>query len=179
VRYHQRRSIRLPRYDYRDGGAYFVTICTAARDCILAEPCIADAILKTWRAVGKYARAASGDEFVVMPNHVHGIIWLDPPDRSPPEQPPSRLRMSSTTGHPIVEPGSLGAIVRAFKSATTKRVNASRGTPGLKIWQRGYHETIIRSENHLRHVRQYIRDNPRKWDEDPNNPKNVRPSPPT
>jgi hypothetical protein len=92
---HNRRSIRLRGYDYRRYGAYFVTTCTAQRACILEDEDVRDAILMTWRAAGKYARAATGDEFVVMPNHVHGIVWLRPRGLGPGDHAePSRFRVS-------------------------------------------------------------------------------------
>jgi putative transposase len=168
---HNRRSIRLRGYDYRRYGAYFVTICTAQRACILEDEYIRDAILMTWRAVGKYARAATGDEFVVMPNHVHGIVWLRPRGPGPSDHAePSRFRVSRERGHPIVEAGSLGAIVRAFKSAAAKRVNSLRDTPKTPVWQRGYHERIVRDEGELGRIRD--RNNSLKWAEDRNNPAN-------
>lgn len=69
-------------------------------------------------------------------------------------------------------PGSLGAVVRAFKSAATKRVNRLRGTSGAPVWQNRYHETIIRNELHLLAAQQYIADNPRRWIEDPYHSRN-------
>jgi hypothetical protein len=70
----------------------------------------------------------------------------------------------------MVTPGSLGAIVRAYKSAVARRINRLRETPGMAVWQRGYHERVIRSERHLDAVRAYILDNPRRWNEDQLNP---------
>jgi hypothetical protein len=62
--------------------------------------------------------------------------------------------------------GSLGTVVGAFKSAVTRRINQHRGTPGASVWQRNYHDRIIRNERHLHAARRYIRDNPAKWHED-------------
>jgi hypothetical protein len=67
------------------------------------------------------------------------------------------------------EPNSLGAAVRSLKSASTRAINRARKTPSLPVWQRGYHERIIRSERELTAVRQYILDNPKRWQDDPNN----------
>jgi REP element-mobilizing transposase RayT len=197
-RTHHRRSIRLPGWDYRSGGAYFVTVCTHRREFIFAERDLRTVLERTWRAIGKYSHGARGDDFVVMPNHVHGIIWL-PSRRSLVPEPgvgAQHVRSRASAGqvkpnaeferhqtreraaplrlddrpHPIVARGSLGAIVRAFKSAAAKRINTLRGTPRAKVWQRGYYERIIRNERELLRVREYIRDNPAKWAEDPNNP---------
>ncbi|MEO8457616.1 MAG: transposase [Chloroflexota bacterium] len=161
---HRRQSMRLSEYDYRLPGAYFVTICTEYRECIFQDEAVKALIEQSWRAVGKYALEATRDEFVVMPNHVHGIIWIDPRI--------GNLVPKPKSVHPVVEPGSLGAIVRAFKSTVTKRVNRRRQAPGLPVWQRGYHERIIRTDRELANVRQYIRDNPAKWENDPDNPRN-------
>ncbi len=69
-----------------------------------------------------------------------------------------------------VIPGSLGAIVRAFKSATTKRINTLNGTSGASVWQRNYYEHIIRNENEWEAIRAYIQNNPIQWDRDDENP---------
>jgi hypothetical protein len=73
----------------------------------------------------------------------------------------------------LVIPGSLAAIVRAYKAAVARRISELRGTPGVAVWQRGYHERIIRSEQHLDAARAYIMDNPRRWAEDQFNPANA------
>ena len=65
--------------------------------------------------------------------------------------------------HPCVAPGSLGAIVRAFKSATTKRINERQGTPGKQVWQRNYYDRVIRSDDELYRARRYILTNPDRW----------------
>jgi hypothetical protein len=70
----------------------------------------------------------------------------------------------------LVEPGSLSALVRAFKSATAKRINRIRDTAGAPLWQRNYYEHVIRDEDDLARICQYIADNPARWDEDPLNP---------
>ncbi len=125
-----------------------------------------------------------------MPNHVHGIIWIAAAKavgaqhlRNPASfhggeapAPPGRAVAGGAAPLPsmVVAPGSLGAVVRSFKSVTTKRINAIRGTPGAPVWQRNYYEHIVRNEADLQRIRQYIRDNPLMWAEDPDNPKNVR-----
>ena len=76
-----------------------------------------------------------------------------------------------------VAPGSLGAIIRAFKSAVTKRINALRGTPGARVWQRNYYERIIRDERALNAIRRYIAENPQRWHLDRYNPNATAPDP--
>jgi putative transposase len=102
------------------------------------------------------------EAFVVMPNHVHGIIVID--GRGTARRAPTCERF----GQPTV--GSIPTIVRAFKSACTKQINELRGTPGAKLWQRNYYEHVIRDEDDLNRIRQYILDNPARWAKDENNP---------
>ncbi len=188
-----RQSMRLRDYDYTTAGAYFVTICTHGRELILDGVDLAHAVERTWWSLGKYAAGVRGGPLVVMPNHVHGIIWLtrsvvgaqhvsSRSDHSNREVDLVGNDLScSARAAPLptvrrslrVEVGSLGAIVRAFKSTSTKRINQLRGTPGGTVWQRGYYDRVIRGDAELARVRQYIRDNPAKWDEDRNNPFNL------
>jgi REP element-mobilizing transposase RayT len=98
------------------------------------------------------------NEFVVMPNHIHGIIWIVGEPVGAPR------RVAPTDGHahgPMS--GSLGAMIGQFKSIATKRINALRGTPGTRVWQRNYWEHIIRTERTLNAVRRYIAENPLRW----------------
>lgn len=183
-----RRSIRLPAWDYRERGAYFVTICTHERRCTLSNPGIRSIVLEAWRGIPDHFRYVSVDEFVIMPNHVHGIIWLhlaavphpaetanggtggSPPPRTAGRGSPSPLRVGRPRGP---DPASLGAIVGSFKSYAAYRINGLRGTPGAPVWQRNYYERVIRSDRELEGARQYILDNPRKWAEDKHNPANL------
>src|SRR5687767_12502459 len=73
---HHRRSIRLPSWDYREHGAYFVTVCIHQRECILTNQALAGIVVQTWNAIADHFSDTAVDEFVVMPNHVHGIIWI-------------------------------------------------------------------------------------------------------
>ena len=92
------------------------------------------------------------DEFTVMPNHIHGIIFL----------------MGAASSAP-----TLGKVIRAFKSISAIEANKALNRSGQPFWQRSYYEHIIRDEDELHALRQYIRDNPLKWDEDPDNPSNL------
>jgi REP element-mobilizing transposase RayT len=113
------------------------------------------------------------DAFVVMPNHIHGIVVIsnDVHDdevgahgRAPlhSDRPPPTSR-----GRP---PRSLGAFIAGFKAVVTKRINENRGTPGAPVWQRNYYEHVIRSDDELNRTIQYITDNPARWAEDAENP---------
>ena len=169
-----RRSIRLTDYDYTQPGAYFITAVTQGRGCLFGA--VVDGVMRL-NAYGKVVRACwleiprhfanvELDEFVVMPNHVHGIIFLVEdaagasggamPQRPPPQPgPPSR---------------SVGAIVGSFKSAVTRRINRHRNSPGTPVWQRNYFEHVVRNEESLHRIRNYIRSNPGRWDLDRENP---------
>jgi len=99
-------------------------------------------------------------EFVVMPNHIHGIIRIVD---LPADVGAQRRCAPTDDERPHVPPGSLGAIVRAFKSAATKRINVLRKTPGKPVWQRNYYEHIVRNEKTLDAIRRYIVYNPLRW----------------
>lgn len=192
----RRRSIRLPEYDYTSPGAYFVTICTHRKECILADLGVARIVQKVWCWATKASPEHAGVDYVVMPNHVHGIVWIReagavgaqhpvyslPPTLSPLGSPDVRPSVDAGAaplrpgGAPplAVEKGSLAAIVRTFKSVATRRINAVRGTRGALVWQRNYYEHIVRSEPELGRIREYISNNPLKWILDRENPDRVR-----
>ncbi len=98
------------------------------------------------------------NEFVVMPNHIHGIIWIVGNVGARRRRAPTGRHAAERFGKPV--PGSIPTIIRAFKSAVTKRINQNRKTPGAPVWQRNYYEHIIRDEPSLNRIRQYIAENP-------------------
>jgi putative transposase len=165
---HHRRSIRLRGYDYSQPGAYFVTVCTHNGGLLLESQAAQEAVLAAWQGLPMRFPAVALDEFVIMPNHVHGIICVVGARHASPLQgsaDPTRPRGAVA--------GSLSAIVGSFKAAAAKRINAIRKTHGSPVWQRNYYERVIRDEEELGRVRQYIRDNPLRWDEDPENSSNL------
>ena len=154
---HHRRSIRLAGYDYAQPGAYFVTICTCNRELSLQTDQVKEAVRSVWLGLpARFSRVVL-DEFVVMPNHLHGIIILAPT--------PANEGAASSAA-------TLGQIMRAFKSLAAIEANRLLGSSGRPFWQRNYYEHVIRDEDELNAVRQYIRDNPGSWLEDPDNPSN-------
>jgi REP element-mobilizing transposase RayT len=178
---HDRQSIRLVGFDYTRRGAYFVTICVferahifgRIREGIMEPNRMGEIVLDEWRKTPIIRPYVDLDEYVLMPNHFHGILWLgDPPmvgtctrlddggtwldGRGTARRAPTVERF----GKPVA--GSIPTIIRAFKSAATKRIHETRPHYG-QIWQRNYYERIIRSEEELYAVRRYIRDNPAKW----------------
>ena len=200
-----RRSIRLRGYDYSQPGAYFVTICVQDRQCLFGEIVESEMRLNdagrmvqtAWEELPRQYQGVATDEFVVMPNHVHGIIVLVGAD---PRVCPSPgltgahrgapLQVRSTWGAPLqvgprqgVTPTnieqpqqlSLPTVVQRFKTLTTKRYMDSVNHyawlpfPG-RLWQRNYYEHIIRDEESLQQIRQYVFDNPARWAFDRENP---------
>ena len=191
---HHRRSIRLRGYDYTQPGAYFVTLVTQNRVCLFGEVvdgemrlnALGIIVQEEWfrsAVIRPYVRLFP-DEFVVMPNHVHGIIWIVDDvgatrrvaltDRVAPtgRVDAGAMRRVAPTEYPPRGPApcSIGAILGQFKSITTKRINALRDAPGAPVWQRNYYEHIIRTEESLHRIREYIRTNPLRWHVDRENP---------
>jgi putative transposase len=182
-----RRSVRLKGYDYKSSGAYFVTICTCQKECLFGDVVDGKMILNMfgkiveseWLHIPEIRSYIELDEHSIMPNHVHGIIMIH-------ENIAGARRRLAPAGNGIVDdrathrvaptgkphgpgPGSIGAIIGQFKSIAKKRINRLRGTPGAPVWQRNYHEHIIRDETELNRIRETIRNNPLKWAEDRNN----------
>lgn len=161
---HHRRSIRWASYDYRNSGAYFITICTRNKQPVLGR-CESETVLlhpygqiatDEWLRTFELRPACILDEFIVMPNHLHAIVLLTGSVASP-HIPPSFAQRT---------PKSLSSLVGAFKSATTRRVNlhrAARHWPPVRVWQRGFHEHVIRNESELLAIRRYIIENPGRW----------------
>lgn len=105
------------------------------------------------------------DTFMVMPNHLHGVVVIHEPCRGTLQRAPTQTeRFGQQTSN------SIPTIVRLFKPATTKCINLLRGTPGTPVWQRGYCEHVVRTEQELTAIREYFIGNPARWDDDENNP---------
>ncbi|HLO17395.1 MAG TPA: transposase [Anaerolineales bacterium] len=183
-RKHHRRSIRLKGYDYSQTGAYYVTIVTYHRDCLFGDIVNGEMILndlgkiadECWRAIPEHFPFIELGAFVIMPNHMHGIIVINNGHRAETFSSPflgamhaSPLPTQRPRG-PVTR--SLGTIVGSFKSAVTNRVGREHNATG--IWQRNYYEHIIRDKKDLQNKTDYINANPSFWDEDENNPHNVQ-----
>ena len=148
-----RRSIRCPGYDYGRPGGYFVTIGTWRMRSTLGWVTAAGfqpndlgrIAAQTWQEIPRHFPTVALDTWCVMPNHVHGIVWLQPEDGSP------RLRPA------------LGLVVRMFKASAARRINRILGQLGVPVWHRNYYERIIRSRDALEATRRYIELNPRRW----------------
>lgn len=191
---HHRRSIRLDGYDYSKGGAYFVTICTRNGDPILANPqnnnvgvalaatlaleiespkifdltTIGEIVERNWQKLPERFPMVSLDEYVIMPNHFHGIVVINEWDQSLQSDIIKRVAARATP-----TPPTLGMIVGAFKSMsineTIAHIEKNRLDIIGKIWQRNYFEKVIRNEQDLESIRTYIRNNPYNWEQDDEN----------
>ena len=164
---HHRRSIRLKGYDYSQPGLYFITICVHNREHLFGEIVggkmemndagkIAE---QEWLKTAEMRENVELLEYVIMPNHMHGIILLN--DRG------GTMRRAPTIeqfGKPTSN--TIPTIVRGYKSAVTKKINMLRNMPGVPVWQRNYYEHIIRDQKSYYHIAKYIRNNPQKWQDD-------------
>ncbi|GBC59403.1 hypothetical protein DENIS_0342 [Desulfonema ishimotonii] len=199
---HRRRSIRLKGYDYSRPGAYFVTICVNRRECLLGQIVngrmyLNDAgimIRDTWQQLPEYYNGFTLDQFVIMPNHIHGIIVIN--NNSVGAAPCGRpvcsgddavflneISQQARTGQargpaPTGDNLALPQIIHRFKTLTTKRYadgvkNNNWPRFHRRLWQRNYHEHIIRNERRLDTIRRYILYNPLKWELDIENPNHI------
>ncbi len=188
-KYH-RQSIRLKGYDYRQNGYYFITICSHNREKIFGEIrrgtifCALNEggkiAKKFWEEIPQHYPFVGLDEYVIMPDHVHGIIIIK--NKRVQDIEPLRQREQRRVQNRVqdIEPlrgqfqknpsGSLGSIIRGYKISVTKWYR--KNTNIQVVWQRNFYEHIIRNDEDLYNIREYIRHNPVKWAEDIDNPMN-------
>ena len=188
----RRKCIRLRGYDYAQPGAYFVTHCTQDRACLFGDVsngemrlnAIGKIVAEEWAKTAEIRDEVDLDEWVVMSDHFHGILVIIDsrsrggrqvaPTKSAPRGIRLRLRNRRSRGvcdlHPLARrsPDS---------NPATKRINMLRETPGMLVWQRNFHEHIIRDNESLNNIREYILANPSRWATDRDNPFRTRPSP--
>jgi putative transposase len=149
--YHHRRSIRLQNYDYSQCGRYFVTICIQNRECLLGSinqgrflaSEYGKVVQQSLKALQQNYPEPTIESWVVMPNHIHFIL---------------EIQQQTDV--------ALGELVRQFKYTTTRQINALRDSPGIKVWQRSYYENIIRTDRAHQIIRNYIQQNPIRWEID-------------
>jgi len=204
--YHNRRSIRLQGYDYSKPGYYFITICIHDMkqylfgdivDGIMVNNEFGEFAKRCWQEIPKHFPIVCLDEFVIMPNHIHGILRLNALDvgvqnieplrnasnqHIEPRQYASNQHIESrqyasnqnfepkrnaSNRYQHIIPGSIGSIIRGFKIGVTKLVRQQ--IPNMVLWQRNYYEHIIRDAYSLFQIRKYIRKNPKQWHDDSNN----------
>jgi putative transposase len=174
---HHRKSVRLKGYDYAQAGAYFVTMVTFHRDCLFVKIENGEMVLndlgkiadECWRAIPEHFPFVELGAHIIMPNHAHGVIVINDMGDGTGRGAAMLRPYNDNTTHKInVKPGSLGAIVRSYKSAVSYRINKEHNA--TSIWQRNYHEHIIRSEREMDNIWRYIESNPAQWDDDQENP---------
>ena len=189
----RRKSIRLQDFDYTEPNAYFVTICARNRTCLFGR-IIDDAMHLNdfgriasvlWEQIPAHFPHMVLDEWVVMPNHVHGIVFIAESNRggnalprgpgavsrathASPETDANMHRLTKTSASP--QKGSIGAAVGSYKSAVTKHIGDVFGKSRETIWQRGFYDHVIRNRTALDRIRRYIAENPARWSRDPENP---------
>jgi REP element-mobilizing transposase RayT len=191
---HNRHSIRLPGYDYTKQGAYFLTINTYKKEHLFGEVTdgvvqlspMGEVILEQWQRIPTHFPNVLLDVFVIMPNHIHGILVITGDElgtgkgkgkeidlhrtqnSSITSSPSNNYKKSKNLGSIALPPllgsqsGSLPAIVQNFKSTTSRKINKELNTPGSTIWHRNYYEHVIRDEEDYERIVTYIHQNPQK-----------------
>ena len=171
----RKNSLRLAGYDYSQAGYYFVTISTHHRESLFGEIQGRKMRLNefgrlahdTWNDLPNHNSNCHLDAFVIMPNHVHGIVIIG-----------NRIDSAGTDSRPVgvgSEPTPTGStniseVIRGFKTFSARRINDARDTKGQPVWQRGFYDHIIRQEEDVENIRAYIQQNPERWERDRNNP---------
>jgi REP-associated tyrosine transposase len=188
---HHRRSIRLRGYDYSQPGSYYVTLCTQAKSHLFGHIVegemhrneLGDFVALCWEWLAERYLYIKLDEWIVMPNHLHGIIVITNQGGDSASKTGGGSRTAdqagggsrtadqagggSRTAPTMRKP--LGRLIGAFKTVSTSRINERRGTPGRLLWQRDFYEHIVRDDDELNKIRDYIRTNPLRWNTDPEN----------
>ena len=151
----RRKRLRLPHHDYGTPGAYFVTVCTHERAPLFVEVeggevQLNDAgrmVRDAWMGIPARHPAVALDTFVILPDHLHGIIVLQ---------------------EPAASGADLPELMRRFKSFTTARWRGATGA--MRLWQRGYHDRVVRGDGEMDRIRRYIAENPQRWAQRPDGP---------
>ena len=177
--YPPRRNLRVPEFDYSQPGAYYVTIVTHERKQLFGQIVDSAVVLNEvgkmvkdiWIAIPKHFPNVKLGEFVIMPNHIHGIISITAGAQyAVPAQ--DETVVEATHASPLHRiskgplPGSIGAIIGSFKSAATKRFHEIPNNPEKRLWQRNYYEHVIRNERDYTAIYEYILANPMDWEMD-------------
>jgi REP element-mobilizing transposase RayT len=146
---HNRRLTRLKNFDYQQPGVYYVTLVVKDREHLFGEICQGKIHLspygkiaeQTWLSLPKTFPQVTNEIFVIMPNHIHGLITF-----------------TDTVS------GGLPEVIRYFKSFSARKINHLRDGVGIPVWQRNYYEHIVRNDEELNKIRQYIQENPHRWE---------------
>ena len=180
-RFKDNRQYRLPHWDYRSDGYYFITICTKNRKDFFGKikngiiglsdiGCIA---AKFWQEIPRHFNNVELGTWVIMPNHIHGIIVINnsiKPSVGPRDLAGLQARLNKNRFGPLIS-NSLSSIIHGFKSSV-KRFCNKNGNQNF-AWQSRYWDRVIRNEEELMKIHKYIEFNPHKWDWDRNHPDNT------
>jgi putative transposase len=155
-----RKINRLKGFNYSKAGYYFVTVCVKDRICCFGEIINGEMVVnkhgqtakKFWEKISEHYKNSKLDEFMVMPNHIHGIIIL--------------------VGADTIRPyAGLSKIIGYFKQKVSKIIR--QNGLGKFSWQKSFYDHVIRDDADLNRIREYIRNNPKQWELDEENPKNI------
>ena len=168
----QRTYTRLRGYDYSQPGFYFVTICTRDKECLFGVVeqesmnlnAFGEIVRECWKGIPQHCAGIENEVFVVMPNHVHGIIVIT-------ERTLTADRNGRSGSKPDPTRHSLSEIVRGFKTYSARAINERRRSQGIPVWQRGFYEHVIRDDREYRRIGEYITHNAAKWEMDVMNPR--------
>ena len=164
-----RKDVRLPHYDYRANGEYFVTVCTRLRwflfgkieDGSVIHTPLGRVVESEWNDLSRHYDHVVCDVSVVMPNHFHGIIILSRAEDT--------ASYVATRRFGQIQAGSLSSVIRSFKAGVTRRARMELGIIE-QVWQPNFYEHVIRNDEDLYNIRKYIQENPLKWELDAENP---------
>lgn len=166
----ERKQLRLRHFDYGQNGYYFITICTKDRLCVFGkiadqEICLSEIgqiVQFCWLDIPNHFPNVFVDEYIIMPNHIHGIIGIDNNDNAGNADLRSLQKYDRTKM-------LLPKIIHGFKSSVTRIVNRSIKQTNFQ-WQKSYYERIIQNQETLIKIQNYIKKNPYQWEIDKNNP---------
>lgn len=178
----QFKSVRLPHHNYSALAGYALTLVAHNRELIFGR--IENGIFTSseigaivdaeWRRSGEIRTELVIDQFVVMPNHLQGIVFIAQTDEAISESERAHCRAALQGVYRRSsrqrEDHSISSFVAGFKAYTTKLINAARHTPGAKVWQPNYHEHVVRNDAELERLRRYVEGNPAEWPRDDENP---------
>ena len=167
----RKNSLRLKGYDYSRNGAYYITIVVKDRQCLqgsvergrMVSSVLGRIVRKTWDELPNHYKNVQLGAFCVMPNHVHGIIFIGDGHVGAGFKPAPTCKPAPTA--PIRNHG-LSEIVRGFKTFSARQINEHCHTEGQAFWQRNFYDRIIRDEDELVKLVEYIRQNPARWVKD-------------
>jgi putative transposase len=191
---HHRRSIRLKGYNYSQAGGYFITLCCYDRQCLFGHVQNGEMTLNQfgkiahdeWIISAQIRTEIKLHQFVVMPNHIHGIIEIKNGAGGRGDRPVAQKSMGGGVlsmgdvvllegDQPVAPTGvrptgpcpkSIGVMIAGYKSSVTAQINTLRNSPGLHVWQRNFYDNIIRDDESWQNIKNYIVNNPAKWLDD-------------